>query len=49
MKYFNWILYAMLIIAGVLTVSVTNQMETRLQTMESQIDEMNIMLKDMTK
>jgi len=39
----------MLIIAGVLTVSVTNQMETRLQTMESQIDEMNIMLKDMTK
>ena len=49
MKYFNWIFYAMLIIAGVLTVSVTNQMETRLQTMESQIDEMNIMLKDMTK
>ena len=49
MKYFDWIFYGMLIIAGVLTVSVTNQLETRLDMMETQIDEMNIMLKDMTK
>lgn len=49
MKYFDWIFYGMLIVAGILTVSVTNQLETRLDTMETQIDEMNIMLKDMTK
>lgn len=46
-KYFNWIFYAMLIVAGVLTVSVTNQLETRLNNMETKINEMNIMLKDM--
>tara|TARA_X000000950_G_C13394166_1_gene449422 strand:- start:223 stop:375 length:153 start_codon:yes stop_codon:yes gene_type:complete len=48
-KYFNIIFYSMLIVAGVLTVSATNQLETRLNNMETQIDEMNIMLKDMTK
>ena len=47
-KYFNVLFYSMLIVAGVLTVSVTNQLETRLEKMETQIDEMNIMLKDMT-
>ena len=48
-KYFNIIFYSMLIVAGVRTVSATNQLETRLNNMETQIDEMNIMLKDMTK
>jgi 3-isopropylmalate dehydratase small subunit len=48
MKYFNWIFYAMLIVAGILTVSVTQQMEERFRLIESQIDEMTIMLKDMT-
>ena len=41
-KYFNIIFYSMLIVAGVLTVSATNQLETRLNNMETQIDEMNI-------
>jgi hypothetical protein len=49
MKYFNWIFYAMLIVAGILTVSVTQQMEERFRLIESQIDEMNIMLKDMSQ
>lgn len=48
-KYFNIIFYTMLIVAGVLTVTVTTQLEGRLNKMETQIDEMNIMLKDMTK
>ena len=47
-KYFNIIFYSMLIVAGVLTITATNQLETRLNNMETQIDEMNIMLKDMT-
>ena len=47
-KYFSVLFYSMLIVAGVLTVSVTNQLETRLEKMETQIDQMNIMLKDMT-
>ena len=47
-KYFNVLFYSMLIVAGVLTISVTSQLETRLEKMETQIDEMNIMLKDMT-
>jgi hypothetical protein len=47
-KYFNTLFYAMLIVAGVLTVSVTNQLENRLNNMETQIDNMNKMLKDMT-
>ena len=49
MKYFNWIFYAMLIAAGILTVSATQQMEERFRLIESQIDEMNIMLKDMSQ
>lgn len=48
-KYFNIIFYTMLVVAGVLTVTVTTQLEGRLNKMETQIDEMNIMLKDMTK
>ena len=39
----------MLIVAGILTVSVTQQMEERFRLIESQIDEMNIMLKDMSQ
>jgi hypothetical protein len=39
----------MLIVAGVLTFIATDQLENRLDKMETQIDEMNMMLKDMTK
>lgn len=48
-KYFNVIFWSMLIVAGVLTFIATDQLENRLDKMETQIDEMNMMLKDMTK
>ena len=48
-KYFNVIFSSMLIVAGVLTFIATDQLENRLDKMETQIDEMNMMLKDMTK
>ncbi|MDA9953113.1 hypothetical protein N9D61_02045 [Planktomarina sp.] len=47
-KYFTYIYVALLLIAGALIMTNTFQLEERLQSMESQIDEMNIMLKDMT-
>jgi cell division protein ZapA (FtsZ GTPase activity inhibitor) len=47
-KYFTYIYVALLLIAGVLIMSNTFALEERLQTMESQIDKMNIMLKDIT-
>ena len=47
-KYFSIIFYSMLIVAGALTFIATDQLENRLEKMETQIDEMNIMLKDMT-
>jgi len=47
-KYFSIIFYSMLIVAGVLTFIATDQLENRLEKMETQIDEMNIMLKDMS-
>lgn len=48
-KYFSVIFWTMLIVAGILTFIATDQLENRLDKMETQIDEMNIMLKDMTK
>ncbi len=47
-KYFTYIFFGLLLIAGVLIVMATNEMESRLQTIESQIDKVNVMLKDMT-
>jgi hypothetical protein len=48
-KYFSAIFYALLGAALVLGITATNQMEDRLQTMESQIDSMSLMLDDMLK
>lgn len=48
-KYFSVIFWTMLIVAGILTFIATDQLENRLDKMETQIDEMNMMLKDMTK
>jgi len=48
-KYFTVIFWAMLLVAGALSFTATTQLEYRLEKMESQIDQMNIMLKDMTK
>ena len=39
----------MLIVAGVLGFVATDQLENRLEKMEMQIDEMNIMLKEMSE
>tara|TARA_B100001094_G_scaffold325137_1_gene378971 strand:+ start:6792 stop:6941 length:150 start_codon:yes stop_codon:yes gene_type:complete len=46
-KYFSIIFYSMLIVAGALTFIATDQLENRLEKMETQIEQMNIMLKDM--
>ncbi len=48
-KYFTVIFWSMLLVAGVLSFTATTQLENRLEKMESEIDQMNIMLKDMTK
>ena len=48
MKNFGLIFWSLLIVAGVLMVMTTNRLENRLSGMEKQIDEMNLMLKDMT-
>ena len=47
-KYFDKLFYIMLIVACVLSVSLANQLESRLDKMETQIDNMNKMLKDIT-
>ena len=41
MKYFDWIFYGMLIVAGILTVSLQPNLKQDLIP-ETQIDEMNI-------
>ena len=46
-KYFGIIFWSMLVVAGVLGYVATDQLENRLDLMEMQIDELNIMLKDM--
>tara|TARA_B100001057_G_scaffold25115_1_gene23143 strand:+ start:1074 stop:1226 length:153 start_codon:yes stop_codon:yes gene_type:complete len=48
-KYFTVIFWSMLLVAGALSFTATTQLENRLEKMESEIDQMNIMLKDMTK
>jgi len=49
MKYFNVLFWSMLLVAGALTFTATTQLKDRLNKMETQIDQMNIMLKEMTK
>ena len=46
MKYFSFIFWSLLIVAGVLMVITTDRLENRLSGMEKQIDEINIMLKE---
>tara|TARA_B100001057_G_scaffold466896_1_gene524476 strand:- start:475 stop:630 length:156 start_codon:yes stop_codon:yes gene_type:complete len=46
MKYFSFIFWSLLIAAGVLMVITTDRLENRLSGMEKQIDEINIMLKE---
>ena len=46
MKYFSFIFWSLLIVAGVLMVITTDRLENRLSVMEKQIDEINIMLKE---
>ena len=48
-KYLGIIFWAMLIVAGVLGFVATDQLENRLEKMEMQIHEMNIMLKEMSE
>jgi len=48
-KYFSIIFWSMLLVAGALGFVATDQLENRLEKMEVQIDQMNLMLKDMTK
>jgi len=48
-KYFSVIFWAMLIVAGILMFIATDQMENRFEEIETKVDEMNIMLKEMSK
>tara|TARA_B100000085_G_C18265733_1_gene399948 strand:+ start:458 stop:628 length:171 start_codon:yes stop_codon:yes gene_type:complete len=48
MKNFGIIFWIMIIIAGGLSVTTTYMIDSRMDEMESNIDEINSMLKDMT-
>ena len=48
MKNFGIIFWIMIIIAGGLSVTTTYMIDSRMDEMESNIDEINTMLKDMT-
>lgn len=48
-KYFSVIFWAMLIVAGILMFIATDQMENRFEEIETKVDQMNIMLKEMSK
>ena len=48
MKNFGIIFWIMVIIAGGLSVTTTYMIDSRMDEMESNIDEINSMLKDMT-
>jgi len=48
MKNFGIIIWIMIIIASGLTVTTTYMLDSRLDGMETNIDEINSMLKDMT-
>ena len=47
MKYFYTIFWSMLIVASVLFIINANALDNRLNQIESTIDEINVMLKDM--
>ncbi len=46
-KYLGIIFWSMLLVAGALGFVATDQLENRLEKMETQIEQMNTMLKDM--
>ena len=48
MKNFGIIFWIMIIIAGGLSVTTTYMIDSRMDEMETNIDEINTMLKDMT-
>ena len=48
MKHFGIIFWIMIIIAGCLSVTTTYMIDSRMDEMESNIEEINSMLKDMT-
>ena len=48
MKNFGIIFWIMIIIAGGLSVTTTYMIDSRMDDMETNIDEINMMLKDMT-
>ncbi len=48
-KYLGIVFWSMLLVAGVLGFVATDQLENRLENMQMQIDEINIMLNDMRK
>jgi len=48
MKHFGIIVWIMIVIAGCLSVTTTYMIDSRMDEMETNIDEINSMLKDMT-
>lgn len=47
-KYISVIFWAMLIVAGILMFIATDQMENRFEEIETKVDQINIMLKEMS-
>ena len=48
MKHFGIIIWIMIVIAGCLSVTTTLMIDSRMDEMETNIEEINSMLKDMT-
>ena len=48
MKKFGMIFWIMIIVAGCLSITTTLMIDSRMDEMETKIDEINSMLKDMT-
>jgi predicted transcriptional regulator len=48
-KYLGIIFWSMLVVAGVLGYIATDQLENRLDNMESKIEDINTMLKEMSE
>ena len=48
-KHFDKIFWAMLIVAGCLTFVATDKLDNRLDNMESKIEDINTMLKEMSE
>ena len=47
-KYFATIFWCMLLVAGVLSIMLTKEIENRFENIEGNLDKINVMLEDMS-